>query len=62
MVRETVREVGRVDILINAAGIGTRSTPMEITEKEWDRVIDISLKGGLLCSQAAGSRMIEKGR
>ena len=62
MVQQTVKELGGVDILINAAGISTRSTPMEISEEDWDRVMDIDLKGCLLCAQAAGKRMIDQGR
>jgi NAD(P)-dependent dehydrogenase (short-subunit alcohol dehydrogenase family) len=62
MVQTAVKELGGVDILINAAGISTRTTPMEICEKEWDRVMDIDLKGCLLCAQAAGKQMIDQGR
>ena len=62
MVQRVVAELGGVDILINAAGISTRVTPMEISEEEWDRVMDIDLKGCLLCAQAAGKEMIKQGR
>lgn len=62
MVQKTVNELGSIDILVNAAGIATWVTPMEISEEEWDRVMDIDLKGCLLCAQAAGKRMIEQRR
>jgi 2-deoxy-D-gluconate 3-dehydrogenase len=62
MVRQSVKALGGVDILVNAAGISTRTTPMEISEEEWDRVMDIDLKGCLLCAQAAGKQMIAQGR
>jgi 3-oxoacyl-[acyl-carrier protein] reductase len=62
MVRKTVAKLGGVDILVNAAGISTRKTPMEISEAEWDRVMDIDLKGCLLCAQAAGRQMIAQKR
>ena len=62
MVQKTVDELGAVDILVNAAGISTRTTPMEISEEDWDRVIDIDLKACLLCAQAVGNRMIEQGK
>lgn len=62
MVQKTVDEWGGVDILVNAAGISTRATPMEISEEQWDRVMDIDLKGCLFCAQAAGKRMIEQGK
>jgi len=60
--QETIHELGGVDVLINSAGISTRITPMEISEAEWDRVMDINLKGCLFCAQAAGRRMVEQGR
>ncbi len=62
MVEKTINELGSVDILANVAGISTRVSPMEISEEEWDRVMDIDLKGCLFCAQAAGKRMIEQGR
>jgi len=62
MVQKTVDELGGVDILVNAAGISTRATPMDISEEQWDRVMDIDLKGCLFCAQAAGKRMIERGK
>lgn len=61
MVQKTIDELGSVDILVNAAGISTRKTPMEISEEEWDRVMDIDLKGCLLTSQAAARQMIHQG-
>jgi len=62
MVEKTVNELGAVDVLINAAGISTRSTPMGISREEWNRVINIDLTGCLFSSQAAAKKMIEKGR
>jgi NAD(P)-dependent dehydrogenase (short-subunit alcohol dehydrogenase family) len=62
MVLKTLNEFGGVDILANVAGITTRVTPMDITEEEWDRVMDIDLKGCLFCAQAVGKRMIEQGK
>jgi len=62
MVQNTINELDSVDILVNAAGVSSRVSPMEINEQEWDRVVDIDLKGCLLCAQAAGKRMIEQGR
>lgn len=63
MVQKAINELGGVvNILVNAAGISTRATPMEISEEQWDRVMDIDLKGCLFCAQAAGKRMIEQGK
>ena len=62
MVQKTVDELGGVDILVNNAGIIPRATPMEVSEEQWDMVMDIDLKGCLFCAQAAGKRMIEQGK
>src|SRR5262245_59101159 len=43
---------GAVDILINNAGINIRKPTTELTEEDWDAVVDISAKGSFLCSQA----------
>ena len=52
MVKEVLDTLGRIDILVNNAGI-CFLTPLEkISEEEWDRVIDVNLKGTFLCSQA----------
>lgn len=51
---------GNVDILINNAGINVRKPTAELTEADWDSVIDISVKGSFLCSQALLPGMIER--
>ncbi|MEH6680358.1 MAG: glucose 1-dehydrogenase [Sediminicola sp.] len=51
------RELGPVDILVNNAGTESISHVMELPEAEWDRVMDINLKGPFLCSQQAIKRM-----
>jgi NAD(P)-dependent dehydrogenase (short-subunit alcohol dehydrogenase family) len=53
MVDETVRRFGRIDILVNNAGIYSEKRAEDTTEEEWDRIIDINLKGVFLCSKAA---------
>ncbi len=62
MVEACVRELGGVHVLVNNAGISSRETLMEVTDEEWDAVLDINLKGVVLCTQAAARRMIEQGR
>jgi NAD(P)-dependent dehydrogenase (short-subunit alcohol dehydrogenase family) len=57
-----INELGGIDILVNSAAVATRATPMEISEEEWNNIMAIDLKGCLLCTQAAGRRMIEQGR
>ncbi|SCW27005.1 NAD(P)-dependent dehydrogenase, short-chain alcohol dehydrogenase family [Paenibacillus tianmuensis] len=59
---ETIRrEYGRLDILFNNAGVIRRRTVVEMTEEEWDAVVDISLKGAFLLSKYAVPLMAEGG-
>lgn len=60
MVLKTMEEFGKVDILVNNAGILLRQSILEMTEKEWNKVLDIDLKGVFLCSQAAAKEMVKK--
>jgi NAD(P)-dependent dehydrogenase (short-subunit alcohol dehydrogenase family) len=60
MVDATMEEFGRVDVLINNAGINLRKPALEFTPEEWDAVVDVSLKGSFLCCQAVAPHMIER--
>lgn len=60
MVEIVVAQYGGVDILINNAGVLADARLVKMTEEEWDRVININLKGIFLCGQAAAKVMIEK--
>lgn len=61
MVALTVKELGRADVLVNNAGIGIRKQPQEFTEEEWDRVVDVNLKGTFLPSKAVYPHMARLG-
>ena len=61
MVKETVDKYGKVDILVNNAGITADNTLLKLTEEEWDRVINVNLKGVFNCGQAVATVMAEKG-
>lgn len=54
---EVVKQYGRLDILVNNAGIFQPKPALEITEEDWDRMIDIDLKGEFLCAQKAAKEM-----
>ncbi len=53
---------GRVDILINAAGVNSATPFFDITEEEWHRILDIDLKSVFLACQVFGKAMVEAGR
>ncbi|GED72036.1 glucose-1-dehydrogenase [Brevibacillus reuszeri] len=59
MIAQTIEHFGKLDILINNAGIVKFSTFLEIEEEEWDLVHDVNLKAPFLCSQAAAKEMIK---
>jgi NAD(P)-dependent dehydrogenase (short-subunit alcohol dehydrogenase family) len=54
----TAEEFGRLDICVNNAGISIQKPVEEMPEEDWDRIMDINLKGVFLCSQAAARIMI----
>ena len=54
---EVVKQFGRLDILVNNAGIYAPKAALELTEEDWDRTIDINLKGQFLCAQRAAKEM-----
>lgn len=60
MVDTVVTEFGRIDILVNVAGVAQTKPFSEITEDDWDRVIGINLKGTVFCIQAVGTQMIKQ--
>ena len=53
--------IGGVDILVNNAGIAVRKTAFDITAEEWDRVIDVNVRGVFLCSRIAARSMKARG-
>jgi NAD(P)-dependent dehydrogenase (short-subunit alcohol dehydrogenase family) len=54
-------EFDKLNIMVNNAGVQTWKALLELTEAEWDRVIDTNLKGTFLCTQRAGLRMKASG-
>ena len=60
MVERTVKEFGRLDVLVTCAGIIRDNLLFKMTDDDWDAVIDTHLKGTFLCARAAQKHMIEK--
>jgi len=61
MADEVEREFGRIDILVNNAGINIRGPIQQLSEADWDAVVDTNLKGPFLCARAIGPRMVNRG-
>ncbi len=61
MVAQTVKQFGKLTILVNNAGIGAVMSLLDTDEKTWDNVMNVNAKGVLLCSQAAARQMIAQG-
>lgn len=59
MVAEVIRNFGRIDVLVNNAGIQTVSPFLDLSEEEWQRVMDVNLKGTFLCSQMVAREMVK---
>lgn len=62
MVKTTLEKYGKIDILINNAGIAQDALIKKMTEKEWDWVIKVNLKGVFNCIQGVVEVMISQGR
>ena len=60
LIKKTVEKFGKVDILVNNAGIFFAKPFLEYTEEDWDKIIDVNLKGVYLCSNAAAKEMAKK--
>jgi 2-deoxy-D-gluconate 3-dehydrogenase len=62
MVEKVVAEWGQIDILINNAGMNIRKWAVDVTEQDWDAVIDTDLRGAFFCAQLVGKAMIQRGK
>ena len=60
LVNAAIDNYGRLDILVNNAGFTRPALMLNMTEDEWDQVVDIHMKGAFLCSQAAALKMKEQ--
>lgn len=60
LVKTTIQKYGKIDLLVNNAGIYPASPVTELKEEEWNRVIDVNLKGVFICSQEVVKYMIKQ--
>jgi len=61
LVDGTVAEYGRLDVMINNAGLGGTRSVLEMTDDEWLRVLDVTLNGTFRCTRAALRQMVAQG-
>jgi NAD(P)-dependent dehydrogenase (short-subunit alcohol dehydrogenase family) len=62
LVKETLDKFKNIDILVNNAGWSNLIPAIELTETQWDTIVDINLKGQFLCSQAVAKQMFKQKR
>jgi NAD(P)-dependent dehydrogenase (short-subunit alcohol dehydrogenase family) len=61
LTEEVASALGPIDILVNNAGNNIRGPIKELSEADWDSVLDTNLKGPFLCTRAVGPIMVERG-
>jgi gluconate 5-dehydrogenase len=62
LVPAVLERLGRIDTLINVAGVNRRMLAERLTEADWDFIVDINLKGPALLSLAVGKHMLSRGK
>jgi NAD(P)-dependent dehydrogenase (short-subunit alcohol dehydrogenase family) len=62
LVDRVVKEFGRIDTLLNVAGVNRRKRSETVTEEDFDFIMDVNFKGAFLLSQAVGRHMLDRGR
>lgn len=62
MVTQVISQFGRIDVLVNNAGIEKQVPFLELTESDWEKIIAVDLKGPFLCTQAAAREMAKQGK
>lgn len=61
LVDAVIREFGRIDLLVNNAGVNIPRPALEVSESDWDRVLDVNLKGLFFMSQQVAREMLKSG-
>lgn len=61
LVEATVKQFGRLDVMVNNAGVETRSSVLDTTEAQYEKVLDVNLKSAFFGTQIAAKQMIKQG-
>ncbi|WP_236796248.1 SDR family oxidoreductase [Amycolatopsis sp. GM8] len=61
LVRDAAGQFGRIDVMINNAGLGGTKSVLDMTDEEWSRVLDITLNGTFRCTRAALRQFVAQG-
>ncbi|MEK6531799.1 MAG: glucose 1-dehydrogenase [Deltaproteobacteria bacterium] len=61
LMRSAIKKMGRIDILVTAAGAQVRRPALEFTKRQWDFVLSANLSGTFFCCQSAARRMMKQG-
>ncbi len=62
MVAAVAEQAGHIDILVNNAGVTQTKPMLEVSEEEWDRIVDVNQRGLFFCLQAVASQMVRQMR
>lgn len=60
LIQQTVAHFGRLDFMVNNAGMEVHSPFLDVTEAQFDRVVGVDLKGAFFCAQAAAREMVQR--
>lgn len=60
-VQEVIADHGRIDVLVNNAGLGANHDALDVTEADWDTMMDVNLKGLFFVTQAVARTMVPRG-
>ena len=60
LIQQTVEHFNRLDIMVNNAGMEIHSPFLDVSEDQWDRVLNVDLKGPFFCAQAAAREMVKR--
>jgi 3-oxoacyl-[acyl-carrier protein] reductase len=61
LIAGAVRRFGRIDVVINNAGLGGTNSVLEMTDEQWSRVLDVTLTGTFRCTRAALRQLVAQG-